>query len=129
MDQTVAMARVPTDPRSKGNRLVYWSLNEVDYSEAFGYEETKDLPYDETVDTLEDMGVENPDERAEEFGKDPKLEKSKSKGSFVNTSIPAPPILPRIKLSTKATSSVVFPRPTLTYLVLLEKRANFSLSK
>lgn len=71
IDLTVSMACVPTDPRAKGNRLVYWSLNEVDYSEAFGYEETKDLDYDETVETLEGMGVENADERADELGKLP----------------------------------------------------------
>lgn len=90
-DQTVAMARIAQDPFRLGYR-VYWgesedektnTISEVDYSDAFGYEETKDLSYDETVDALEDMGVVNPNERADEFGKDPKLEKSKVKGSFV----------------------------------------------
>ena len=83
MELTVAMARVPTDPRAKGNRLVYWSLNETDVHNAFGWDDTKDLPYDETVETLEDMGVENPEERAEEFGKDPELEKGKVNGAFI----------------------------------------------
>lgn len=83
MDQTVAMARVPTDPRAKGNRLVYWSLNETDVHKNFGWDETEYLDYDETVETLEDMGVENPEERANEFGKDPKLEKGKVEGAFI----------------------------------------------
>jgi hypothetical protein len=50
-------------------------------SKAFGYEETKDLPPDETIDVLTDMGVEDPEGRALEFGKDPKFDKKKKKGS------------------------------------------------
>ncbi len=42
-------------------------------SKAFGYEETKDLPPKKTVKKLKDMGVDNPVERAKEFGKDPKM--------------------------------------------------------
>jgi hypothetical protein len=91
MDQTIAMSRVTNDPVTRGYR-VYWGesedeqdnvVSEVDYSDAFGYEETKDMDFDNTVDTLEDMGVENAEERAEEMGKDPKLEKKKLKGSFI----------------------------------------------
>jgi hypothetical protein len=48
-------------------------------SAAFGYEETKDLPPEETIKTLEDMGVDNPVERAIEFGKDPKISQEKKK--------------------------------------------------
>lgn len=83
IDLTVSMACVPTDPRAKGNRLVYWSLNETDVHKNFGWDETEYLDYDETVETLEDMGVENPEERANEFGKDPKLEKGKVEGAFI----------------------------------------------
>ena len=91
MDQTVAMSRVTNDPVTRGYR-VYWGesedeqdnvVSEVDYSDAFGYEETKDMDFEDTVETLEDMGVDNGEERAEEMGKDPKLEKKKVKGAFI----------------------------------------------
>jgi hypothetical protein len=48
-------------------------------SAAFGYEETKDMSPEETVKTLEKMGVDNPVERAIEFGKDPKISQEKKK--------------------------------------------------
>jgi len=82
MDQTVPMSRVSNDPVTRGYR-VYWGesvngkvniVSEVDYSEAFGYEETKDMDYDDTVKTLKKMGVENPKERANEMGKTKKLD-------------------------------------------------------
>lgn len=81
-DQTVAMARITNDPVTRGYRVYYGEseegseevINEVDYSEAFGYEETKDMDYDDTVKTLEEMGVENAIERAKQFGKLPKEE-------------------------------------------------------
>lgn len=91
MDQTIVMARVSNDPVTRGYR-VYWGesedeqdnvVSEVDYSDAFGYEETMDMDYDDTVETLGDMGVDNAEDRAEEMGKDPKLEKKKVKGSFI----------------------------------------------
>lgn len=76
-DQTITMARVSNDPVTRGYR-VYWGesedeqedvLSEVDYSDAFGYEETENKDYKETVKTLKKMGVENPSERAKQFGK------------------------------------------------------------
>lgn len=79
MDQTVAASRVTNDPVMRGYRVYYGEsvededvINEVDYSEAFGYEETKDMDYNDTVKTLKKMGVENPVERAKQFGKLPK---------------------------------------------------------
>jgi hypothetical protein len=84
-DQTVPMARVSNDPVTRGYR-VYWGeskdeqgdvVSEVDFSDAFGYEETKDKDYNTTVKTLKKMGVENPKERANEFGK---LKKERKKG-------------------------------------------------
>ena len=83
MDQTIAMSRATNDPLTRGYRVYYGEskensdevINEVDYSEAFGYEETKDMDYNDTVETLDDMGVDNADERAEEFGKIPKAKK------------------------------------------------------
>ena len=91
MDQTVAMSRVTNDPVTRGYR-VYWGesedeqdniVSETNYKKVFGWEETKDMGYEETVDTLEDMGVNNAEGRAEEMGKDPKLEKKKVKGAFI----------------------------------------------
>lgn len=87
MDQTVQMSRTTNDPVMRGYRVYYGEgkeendeiINEVDYSEAFGYEETKDMDFNDTVNTLLDMGVENAEERAEEFGKIPKAKKKKGK--------------------------------------------------
>jgi hypothetical protein len=82
-DQTVAMSRVTNDPITRGYRVYYGEskessdevINEVDYSEAFGYEETKDMDFKNTVKTLKKMGVENAVERANQFGKLPKAKK------------------------------------------------------
>jgi hypothetical protein len=83
MDQTVPMARVSNDPVTRGYR-VYWGeseekddnvVSEVDYSDAFGYDETEDKDFKGTVNTLKKMGVENPVERAKQFGKLPKAKK------------------------------------------------------
>lgn len=91
MDQTIAMSRVTNDPVTRGYR-VYWGeseekddnvVSEVDYSDAFGYEETKDKDFKQTVKILKKMGVENPLQRAAEMGKSPKLDKKKKKGAFV----------------------------------------------
>jgi hypothetical protein len=91
MDKTVTTARVSNDPVTRGYR-VYWGesvdgednvVSEVDYSDAFGYDETKDMDYKETVNTLKKMGVENPKERANEMGKTKNLDKTKKPGAFV----------------------------------------------
>lgn len=81
-DQTVVMARTTNDSVTRGYRVYYGEseegtddvINEVDYSEAFGYEETKDMDYHDTVKTLKKMGVDNAVERAKQFGKLPKEE-------------------------------------------------------
>jgi len=83
-DQEVVMNRQTNNPVTRGYR-VYWGesveedddsvIQEVDFSDAFGYQETKDKDYDDTVKTLSKMGVENPFERAEEFGKIPRVKK------------------------------------------------------
>ena len=91
MDQTIAMSRATNDPVTRGYRVYYGEseeeqdniVAEVDYEGVFGWEETKDMGYNDTVDTLEDMGVNNAEKRAGEQGKDPKLEKKKMKGSFI----------------------------------------------
>lgn len=91
MDQTVSMSRVTNDPVTRGYR-VYWGegedkdgdvVSEVDYSDAFGYEETKDKDYKQTVRILKKMGSDNAEERAQEMGKSPKLDRKKKKGAFV----------------------------------------------
>jgi hypothetical protein len=85
MDQTVYAVAQPGNPVMRGYR-VYWGESvqrEEDMSKAFGWEETKDLSPKETVDTLEDMGVENPEERALEFGKVTKVDKKKLPGSDI----------------------------------------------
>ena len=81
-DQTVVATRTTNDPVTRGYRVYYGEseegtdevINEVDYSEAFGYDETKDMDYVDTVKTLKKMGVENAVERAKQFGKLPKEE-------------------------------------------------------
>jgi hypothetical protein len=82
MDQTVAASRTTNDPVMRGYRVYYGEsvededvINEVDYSEAFGYEETKDMDYNDTINTLVKMGIEDKIEarkRARQFGKIPK---------------------------------------------------------
>ena len=77
LDQTIATSRVTNDPVTRGYR-VYWGeseekdenvVSEVNMEDAFGYEETKDKDFEDTVKTLKDMGTENPVERAKQFGK------------------------------------------------------------
>jgi hypothetical protein len=85
MDQTVFSVAQPGNPVMRGYR-VYWGESvqrEEDMSKAFGWEETKDLSPKETIDTLKDMGVENPEERTLEQGKVPKLNRKKRRGSFI----------------------------------------------
>jgi hypothetical protein len=83
MDTIVRATRQPGNPLLRGYRVYYGESlqREEDMSKAFGYEETQDLPADETIEVLADMGVEDPLGRALEFGKDPKLDKKKKKGS------------------------------------------------
>lgn len=86
-DQTIPMARVSNDPVTRGYR-VYWGesedgsddvISEIDFSDAFGYEETKDKDYKSTKKTLKKMGIEDPmelEKRVKQLGK---LKKSKVK--------------------------------------------------
>jgi hypothetical protein len=87
-DQTVVMGRMTNNPVTRGYRKYYGEseegseevVNEVDYSEAFGYEETKDMDGKQTYNYLiKKMGM-NPDEavdRTKQFGKDPYGKKTK----------------------------------------------------
>jgi hypothetical protein len=81
------MARVSNDPVTRGYR-VYWGeskeneddiINEVNYSDAFGYDETENKDFKGTVKTLKKMGVDNPVQRAKQFGKLPKEKVKKDK--------------------------------------------------
>lgn len=86
-DQTVPAATIPNNPITRGYRKYYGeseekedTISEVDYSDAFGYEETKDMNGKKTFNFLvKNMGME-PDEakdRTKQFGKDPYGEKTK----------------------------------------------------
>jgi hypothetical protein len=95
MDQTVAMARTPQDPWTRGFRRYYNEneIKEVDMSDAFGYEETKDMTAEECVKFLiNKMGLDEDSavQRCEGFGKtlslDDKTPKDiKNKKNFVVT--------------------------------------------
>jgi hypothetical protein len=88
-DKIVPATRMPGNPVTRGYRRYYGEsttednnvVNEVDYSEAFGYEETKDMDGKETFHYLvKKMGME-PDEakeRTEQFGKDPSGNRTKN---------------------------------------------------
>jgi hypothetical protein len=88
MDQTVAMSRIANDPLRRGYR-VYWGeseekennvVNEVDYSEAFGYEETENAKsYNDASKILKKMGIDDDierDDRLKKLGFSKKLDKS-----------------------------------------------------
>lgn len=87
MDQTIAMTRISNNPVLRGYRVYYGEsvedsenvMSEVDYSDAFGYKETERMDYKNTVKTLKKMGVENPVERAKQFGKLPKQKVKKNR--------------------------------------------------
>jgi hypothetical protein len=77
LDQTIATSRVTNDPVTRGYR-VYWGeseekddniVSEINMEDAFGYEETKDKDFKDTVKTLKKMGVDNAVERTKQFGK------------------------------------------------------------
>ena len=87
MDQTITMTRTSNDPITRGYRVYYGEnkenegnvVSEVDYSDAFGFEETEDMDFKNTVNTLKKMGVDNPVHRAKELGKLPKAKKRNGK--------------------------------------------------
>jgi hypothetical protein len=90
MDKIVAATSSPGYSMARGFRVYYGEgeekdgnlIDEIDMSDAFGYRETKDMDYKQTVNTLKKMGVENPEERkdrAETFGKLPRQKVKKLK--------------------------------------------------
>jgi len=88
MDQTVSMARTTNDPITRGYRVYYGEskekggnlVNEIDYSEAFGYVETENSKsYNEASKILKKMGIEDDierDDRLKKLGFSKKLDKS-----------------------------------------------------
>jgi hypothetical protein len=84
MDQTVAAARITNDPITRGYRTYYGEsvdeLSEVDMSDAFGYEETKDMDGEDTYEYYTDeldMEPDQAEERTLQQGKDPSGKKDK----------------------------------------------------
>jgi len=88
MDQIVPASRQTNDPVTRGYRTYYGEgIDEIDMSDAFGYEETKNLDGKKTYKYLVDKLNVDPDEakkRTKQFGKDPsgKKTKNKKKGSI-----------------------------------------------
>ena len=87
MDQTIVATRQTNNPITRGYRTYYGegveeepTVNEIDYSDAFGYEETKDMDGKDTFQSLvKSLGME-PDEakqRTKQFGKDPSGKRDK----------------------------------------------------
>ena len=83
MDQTVQMSRTTNDPVMRGYRVYYGEseersdevINEIDFDGTFGWRETQNMDFEDTVKKLKEMGVENAVERAKEFGKLPNQKK------------------------------------------------------
>ena len=90
MDQTVQAARNVYDIFRMGYRRYF---SETDMSKAFGYDETKFMNAKETIKYLEkELGLDSEDaeDRAEEMGKKPKMDKKsefKDKRNFVNRGV------------------------------------------
>lgn len=95
MDKTVAMTRITQDPLMRGYRVYYGEsmdkrkITEEDMADAFGYDETKYMDAEDTIDYfIDELGFDEEDAkgRSQEMGKDPKLDKSsqyKGKKNFV----------------------------------------------
>jgi len=78
-DKTVAMSRVTQDPLNRGYRLYYGEsvVREEDMEDAFGFEETKFMDAQETIDYFVDeldFDERDAEDRAAEMGKDPDLD-------------------------------------------------------
>ena len=91
MDKTVAMTRITQDPLMRGYRTYYGEsvVREEDMEDAFGFEETKFMDAEDTIDYfMKELGFDEDDAegRAEEMGKDPELDETspyKNKKNFV----------------------------------------------
>lgn len=90
MDQTVVASRISNDPVTRGYRVYYGEsenkdgdvIDENDLSDAFGFKETKEKDFKETVKTFKKMGIEDPTERvdrAKQLGKIQGVKRKKGK--------------------------------------------------
>jgi hypothetical protein len=101
-DVTVAMARITNDPITRGYRTYFGEaeMTEEDMSDAFGYEETKDLDGKETfkyfVKNLE-MEPEEAKDRTEQQGKDPSGKRDKKSKFRHDKNFISRQILPEIQ--------------------------------
>lgn len=95
MDQEIVATRQTNNPITRGYR-VYWGegeeeetdevINETDFSDAFGYEETKDKNGPETFKTfVKELGLDNYEaaERTRQQGKEPDAKKHRRKIKMV----------------------------------------------
>jgi hypothetical protein len=76
MDQTVFATRQAGDPVMRGYRVYYGEsvVREEDLTGAFGYDVVSGDTYEDCVEKMTQMEVENPEERCQAFGKSPKLD-------------------------------------------------------
>ena len=92
MDQEVVATRQTNNPLTRGYSRVYWGeseeeetdevINETDFSDAFGYEETKDKNGPETFKTfVKELGLDKDEaaNRTRQQGKEPDVKKHKIK--------------------------------------------------
>jgi len=91
MDQEVVATRQTNNPITRGYMRVYWGegeektdevINETDFSDAFGYEETKDKNGPETFKTyVKELGLDKEEaaKRTRQQGKEPDPKKHKQK--------------------------------------------------
>lgn len=87
MDKRVAAGHQTQDPLMRGYRVYYGEsvVREEDMADAFGYDETKYMDAEDTIDYFVDeldFDERDAEDRANEMGKDPDLEKSKVDGAF-----------------------------------------------
>ena len=88
MDQTVVASRISNDPVTRGYRVYYGEsqekdgkvIDEINMKDAFGYKETKNKDFKDTVKTFKEMGIEDPQERVERAKQLGKLPRVKKKG-------------------------------------------------
>jgi len=86
-DQTIPATRQTNDPLLRGFRTYYneGEITETDFSDAFGYEETKNMGGKQTKKHLEKMGLGSDEakKRTKQFGKDPSGNKTKKAPSNI----------------------------------------------
>lgn len=102
MDQTISMARITNDPITRGYRTYFGEseISEEDMSDAFGYEETKDMDGKETFKYFVKKLEMEPDEakkRTKQQGKDPSGKRDKKSKYRKDKNFISRQILPEIQ--------------------------------